>query len=348
GRLMLAAGEDPAPLEEFAAGADAHLVLARLPKSLAGLEDLARRLARLAAGTGREDLTLVAGGRVKHMTRSQNEVLAGSFTEVRASRGLGKSRALIASAPRPDAAAPGLAAGAVTVRGRGQGRGLALRGRGGVFGGARADAGSLLLLDALDAALVAGEVPAQRAVDLGSGNGLLTAHLAAVLSEAQVLGSDDDADAVASTRATLEASGLARDGVRVTWDEALSQEGDGSADLVLLNPPVHDGTVVDAAPVQRLPAAAARVRRAGGRPALRRAPSALPPGSGAPRRSPPAPSRTRPGCRGCWPPRPARCVPAGSCASCTTPTCAAARSSRTASGTSGSAPATAASRCSAR
>src|SRR5699024_6592068 len=230
------------------------LVLARLPKSLAGLEDLARRLARLAAGTGREDLTLAAGGRVKHMTRSQNEapagsftevrasrglgtsraliasaprpaaaapgpgpdvlplvargrvkhmtpsqneVLAGSFTEVRASRGLGKSRALIASAPRPDAAAPGPAAGAVTVRVRGQGRELALRGSGGVFGGARADAGSLLLLDALDAALVAGEVPAQRAVDLGSGNGLLTAHLAAVLPEAQVLGSDDDADAVA-------------------------------------------------------------------------------------------------------------------------------------------------------
>ena len=264
GRLMLAAGEDPAPLEEFAAGADAHLVLARLPKSLAGLEDLARRLARLAAGTGREDLTLVAGGRVKHMTRSQNEVLAGSFTEVRASRGLGKSRALIASAPRPDAAAPGPATGAVTVRVRGQGRELALRGSGGVFGGARADAGSLLLLDALDAALVAGEVPAQRAVDLGSGNGLLTAHLAAVLPEAQVLGSDDDADAVASTRATLEASGLARDGVRVTWDESLSQEGDGSADLVLLNPPFHDGTVVDATLVQGLLDAAARVLRPGG------------------------------------------------------------------------------------
>src|SRR5699024_624806 len=142
GRLVLAAGEDPAPLEEFAAGADAHLVLARLPKSLAGLEDLARRLARLAAGTGREDLTLVAGGRVKHMTRSQNEVLAGSFTEVRASRGLGKSRALIASAPRPDAAAPGPAAGVVTVRGRGLGRELTRRRRGGVLGGCRDGAGA--------------------------------------------------------------------------------------------------------------------------------------------------------------------------------------------------------------
>jgi 16S rRNA (guanine1207-N2)-methyltransferase len=264
GRLALLTGEEPVPLEEFAAGAEAHLVLARLPKALAGLEDLARRLARLAGSRGREDLTLIAGGRVKHMTRSQNEVLEGSFTAVRGSRGVGKSRALIASGPRPDAPAPELVTGSATVRVRGQRRELALRGSGGVFGGARADAGSLLLLEALDTALVAGEVTAARAVDLGSGNGLLTAHLAAALPEAQVLGSDDDAEAVASTRATLEASGLTREGVRVSWDRSLSREADGSADLVLLNPPFHDGTVVDATLVQGLLDASARVLRPGG------------------------------------------------------------------------------------
>ncbi|ASK67047.1 16S rRNA methyltransferase [Brachybacterium avium] len=264
GRLVLAAGADPLPLEEFAAEADAHLVLARLPKSLAGLEDLARRLARFAGQGGREDLTLVAGGRVKHMTRSQNEVLAGSFTEVRASRGVGKSRALIASGPRPEALAPEPIAGAVTVSVHGQPRELALRGSGGVFGGSRADAGSLLLLEALDRALVEGEISAERAVDLGSGNGLLTAHLAAALPEAEVLGSDDDAEAVASTRATLEASGLSREGVRVSWDESLSQVADSSVDLVVLNPPFHDGTVVDATLVHGLLDSAARVLRPGG------------------------------------------------------------------------------------
>ncbi|MDN5820687.1 MAG: methyltransferase, partial [Brachybacterium sp.] len=264
GQLVLATGTDPLPLEEFAAEADAHLVLARLPKSLAGLEDLARRLARLAAHGGCADLTLIAGGRVKHMTRSQNEVLAGSFTEVRASRGVGKSRALIASGPRPDAPAPEPATGGVTVTVHGQQRELALRGSGGVFGGARADAGSLLLLDALDRALVGGEVSAEHAVDLGSGNGLLTAHLAAALPEAQVLGSDDDSEAVASTRATLEVSGLSRDGVRVSWDESLSQVADGSVDLVLLNPPFHDGTVVDATLVHGLLDSAARVLCPGG------------------------------------------------------------------------------------
>lgn len=268
GRLVLPQGSDPAPLEEFAAAASVHLVLARLPKSLAALEDLARHLARLAERSDRADrtdLTLVAGGRVKHMTRSQNEVLGAFFGEVRASRGLGKSRALIASEPRAEVAAPEPATGTAHVAVRGTGRELALRGVGGVFGGARPDAGSLLLLESLDRALAAGELDAVTStVDLGCGNGLLTAHLAAALPEARVLGSDDDLDAVASTRATLEASDLEREGVLVSWDDALSDVAEDSADLVLLNPPFHDGPGIDATLVRGLLDAAARVLRPGG------------------------------------------------------------------------------------
>ena len=287
GRLVLPPGAAPRPREGFAARAEAHLVLARLPKSLAALEDLARRLAVLAARGGREDLALVAGGRIKHMTRSQNDVLATAFAEVRGSRGLGKSRALIASAPRPETTIAEPVPGRATVTVRGQRRELSLRGVGGVFGGARADAGSLLLVGALDAALLSGEivtahaeefdatgtgpgagaVPAAgpgAAVDLGCGNGLLTAYLAAALPGARVLGSDDDADAVSATRATLAASRLDRDGVEVAWDESLSQVAEGSVDLVVLNPPFHDGTVVDATLVQGLLDAAVRVLRPGG------------------------------------------------------------------------------------
>ena len=276
GRIVLPTGPEPTALEEFAASADAHLALARLPKSLAALEDLSRRLAVHAARSGREDLTLIAGGRVKHMTRSQNDTLAGAFAEVRGSRGLGKSRALLAASPRAGIALAEPAEGSATVQVRGEPREIALRGVGGVFGGARADAGSLLLLAALDAALVAGELDAglvvgepspgpdgAAAVDLDCGNGLLTAYLAAALPGARVLGSDDDADAVASTRASLAASGLEREGVGVTWEESLSQQNSGSADLVLLNPPFHDGTVVDATLVQGLLDAAARVLRPG-------------------------------------------------------------------------------------
>src|SRR5699024_3438960 len=99
----------------------------------------------------------------------------------------------------------------------------------------------MLLLERLDRSVSAGETTAGGAIDLCCGNGLLTAYLAAALPEAQVLGSDDDAAAVASTRAPLEASGRTRGAVRVTWDHSLAREETGSADLVLLNPPFHDG-----------------------------------------------------------------------------------------------------------
>ncbi|WP_299298695.1 class I SAM-dependent methyltransferase [uncultured Brachybacterium sp.] len=270
GRLRLPAGPETVPLEEAAAGVEGHLlVLMRLPKAVHALEDRARRLTEAVRASGQNGLSIIAGGRVKHMTRAQNDVLATLFTEVRASRGIGKSRALIGSELREVVPAPAIAEGTARVAVRGQRRELALRGIGAVFGGAGADAGSRLLLDALDRAVAAGELgtseaPVGSAVDLGCGNGLMTAYLAAALPEAAVTGSDADADAVGSTRATLAANRLDREGVEVTWDDVLSRVDDASVDLVLLNPPFHDGTAVDATLVQGLLDAAARVLRPGG------------------------------------------------------------------------------------
>ena len=270
GRLRVPAGPGVTPLEQAAAEVEGHLmVLMRLPKAVHALEDRARRLAEAVRGSGQNGLEIVAGGRVKHMTRAQNEVLGTLFVEVRASRGIGKSRALIATDLREQAAAPAAAESSARLTVRGEPRELDLRGIGAVFGGAGADAGSLLLLDALDRALTAGELgtaesPVVAAADLGCGNGLMTAYLAAALPEASVLGSDVDADAVGSTRETLAANDLTRENVQVSWDDALSGLDAESLDLVLLNPPFHDGTTVDATLVQGLLDSAARVLRPGG------------------------------------------------------------------------------------
>ena len=270
GSLRVPAGQGVIPLEQAAAEVEGHLmVLMRLPKAVHALEDRARRLAEAVRVSGQNGLEIVAGGRVKHMTRAQNEVLGTLFDEVRASRGIGKSRALIATDLREQAAAPAAAESSARLTVRGEPRELALRGIGAVFGGAGADAGSLLLLDALDRALTAGELgtaesPVVAAADLGCGNGLMTAYLAAALPEASVLGSDVDADAVGSTCETLAVNTLARENVQVSWDDALSRVDAESMDLVLLNPPFHDGTTVDATLVQGLLDSAARVLRPGG------------------------------------------------------------------------------------
>lgn len=75
----------------------ARLVLLQLPTSLAELTEVAEHVARYADPS----VTLLAGGRVKHMTHAMNDVLGASFAQVSATLARQKSRLLIAREPRP-------------------------------------------------------------------------------------------------------------------------------------------------------------------------------------------------------------------------------------------------------
>src|SRR5690349_1239116 len=68
--------------------AGARLVLLRLPRSLDRLDELAGLIASHAAS----DVVVVAGGRLKHMSLSMNEVLAAWFERVDVSYARQKSR----------------------------------------------------------------------------------------------------------------------------------------------------------------------------------------------------------------------------------------------------------------
>ncbi|MBW8762427.1 MAG: methyltransferase [Microbacterium sp.] len=227
--------------------ADARLVLLQLPKSLAELEEIVDAVARWAA----PDAVLVAGGRVKHMTLAQNEVLARSFASVQAQRAERKSRLIVASSPLPAPASPPFP---VTV----QHEGLTLVAHGGAFAGARLDIGTRVLLDAL------GRMPVgETVVDLGCGTGALAVSYAIAHPGAHVIATDRSAAAAASARATVLANGV-DDRVTVTHDDAGSEIETGSIDVVLLNPPFHLGTSVHTGAATRLFEAAARMLRPGG------------------------------------------------------------------------------------
>ena len=118
--------------------AGARLVLLQLPKSLAELEEIADAVARWSA----PDVVLIAGGRVKHMTPTQNDVLAQSFAQVQPQRAERKSRLIVVSEPREAPVDPPFP---VTARHDG----LTLVAHGGAFAGARLDIGTRVLLDAL-------------------------------------------------------------------------------------------------------------------------------------------------------------------------------------------------------
>lgn len=209
--------------------------LGEMPKSLGRLDYLARAVAGAAAAAGMP-ARLVFGGNNKHLSRSMNDVLAESFTEVSASRGRGKFRCLTAAGPRAVTYAP-IEAGGYTAFG-------------GVFAGAREDHGGALLADAL----LDDPQSLGRVLDLGCGNGSVAKRL--LDAGAEVTATDSDADAVLSARALLDCE--------VTWDDAGSAFPDGSFDTVALNPPFHDRAGVDATLVQHLLDASVRLLAPGG------------------------------------------------------------------------------------
>ncbi|GAB4086755.1 methyltransferase [Myceligenerans cantabricum] len=254
----------------------ARVVLLQLPKSAAELTEIAEQVARHAA----DDVVLFAGGRVKHMSRTMNDVLGTVFEQVVPSLARQKSRLLVARGPRP-----GVRERLLTYPVRevldipGCADGITVVAHGGVFAGAALDAGSRLLLQQSDAWPPASSAR-RSAVDLGCGSGILATVLA--LRGLDVVATDRSAAATASASATAAANGVGHL-VRVLRDDAGAALPDGSADLVLLNPPFHDRTAVSTDAAHRMFATAGRVLRPGGelwsvfnsalryRPALERA-----------------------------------------------------------------------------
>jgi len=224
--------------------ADAHAVLLQLPKTLAELEEIVAAVARHAPA----GVTLLAGGRVKHMSLGMNAVLERFFDSVQPQLARQKSRVILATGTKatrePDR---------FPVVGHLAELDLEVAAHGAVFAGPKLDIGTRFLLTFLPAMK-----PARHAVDLGCGTGILAAMYARHSPESTVTATDQSAAAVASALATARANGL-QDRIRVLQDDALSTMEAGSADLVLLNPPFHVGAGVHAGAGLKMIEAAGRV-----------------------------------------------------------------------------------------
>jgi len=288
------------PALDPAAVAGARVVLARLPRSLDALAELADLVADHAAA----DVVLLATGRLKHMSRGMNDVLAVRFGEVSATLARGKARALVARGPvpAPEGQVRFPRRDRVEVPGAGGDGTLEIVAHGAAFAGPTLDIGTRALLDVLDelvagvgarigasidgpsrpsadGRLVAGSAvgsdarprsgsgsglgPAPSVVDLGCGTGVLATVVARRLPGARVVATDRSTAAVLSAAATAAANGVGAR-VRTLLDDAGGAVPDGSVDVVVCNPPFHAGAVVSTDIAEAMFRAAARVLRPGG------------------------------------------------------------------------------------
>ncbi|WP_461165089.1 class I SAM-dependent methyltransferase [Arthrobacter sp. R4-81] len=227
----------------------ARLVLMQLPRTLAELEEAADAVARYAE----PDVVLLAGGRIKHMSLSMNEVLARCFEDVEPQLARQKSRVLVARTPKlRTAPLP------YPVVEENTELGITVCAHGAVFSGTKLDIGTRFLLTFLPRM-----ASASHAVDLGCGTGILAAMYARSHPDAQVTATDRSAAAVASATCTAQANGLSGR-IRVLQDDAMESLPEASAGLILLNPPFHLGASVHAGAGIKLFEAAARVLEPGG------------------------------------------------------------------------------------
>ncbi|GGX21474.1 ribosomal RNA large subunit methyltransferase G [Streptomyces chartreusis] len=231
------------------------VLLVRVPKSLALLEDQLQRLAPAV----HEGTVVVGTGMVKEIHTSTLQLFERILGPTRTSLAERKAR-LIFCTPEPSlerAANPWpyaytLPDGIGTVS---QGR---VVNHAGVFCADRLDIGTRFFL---------GHLPdgkgAQRVVDLGCGNGIVGTAVGLANPEAEVLFVDESFQAVASAEATYRANGVPGH-AEFRVGDGMAGVPSGTVDLVLNNPPFHSHQATTDATAWRMFTGAKRALRPGG------------------------------------------------------------------------------------
>lgn len=227
----------------------ARVVLLRLPRSLDALDEIAS----VIAGSADPGVVVFAGGMLKHMTVAMNDVLHRHFGRLDVSRARQKARVLAVREPhqvvQPVETWP--------RRSYDPALEMTVVAHGAAFARTRVDVGTRFLLGVLEKQ----QLEASEAIDLGCGTGVIATWLAR--RGLRVLATDQSAAAVASAQLTAEANGVG-DKVLVRRDDALTNQPDSSARLIVLNPPFHIGSTVHTGIAEKLFAHAGRALAPGG------------------------------------------------------------------------------------
>ncbi|MDX2590883.1 MULTISPECIES: methyltransferase [Streptomyces] len=248
GAVRLLTTQDPPPER-------VDVLLVRVPKSLALLED---QLLRLAPAV-HADTVVVGTGMVKEIHTSTLRLFERILGPTRTSLARQKAR-LVFCAPDPALRRPAnpWPYSYAVPDGVGAVSGHTVVNHAGVFCADRLDIGTRFFLRHLPAGPGAGRV-----VDLGCGNGVVGTAVALADPEAEVLFVDESFQAVASAEATYKANGVPGH-AEFRVGDGLAGVAPDSVDLVLNNPPFHSHQATTDATAWRMFTGAKRALRPGG------------------------------------------------------------------------------------
>lgn len=141
--------------------------------------------------------------------------------------------------------------------------GLTFISKPGVFGWNKIDQGSAFLLEQMPEFMkrlnLSKDQATNSVLDLGCGYGYLLANMPA-FGFTTLAGTDNNAAAIASAKATLETNGLEGNVIAANCAEGIDQK----FDVVVCNPPFHQGFSVESEMTERFLAAARRLLTSGG------------------------------------------------------------------------------------
>ncbi|MFD9476221.1 MULTISPECIES: methyltransferase [Streptomyces] len=236
------------------------VLLVRVPKSLALLEDQLYRLApHVHAGT-----VVVGTGMVKEIHTSTLRLFEKILGPTKTSLAEKKARLIFCTPGTPGATRPTSAGPwplTYTVdEDAGSASGLSVVNHAGIFCADRLDVGTRFFLQNLPT-----NTDGARVVDLGCGNGVVGTAVQAHDPDAEVVFTDESYQAVASARATYRAN--IREGRRTAEfhvGDGVAMLSPASVDLVLSNPPFHSHQATTDATALRMFAQSRKVLRPGG------------------------------------------------------------------------------------